>query len=486
MPKAIDIIAAAGEDYSKAIEALAVDTRTDREQEEYIKEYKGYRTRRDTSVGKREDKVITTTSTKKVFFGQDKEITETKIIKVARLVFDFPKKIVRTTTSFCVGGEMIISSGGEADDAFEAFKDKWEKTLKMKGLIKKFVRTVMIETKAALLYYPITEGNEDGKENDIRVTLLTSKNGEFYPHFDKYGDMDAFIRRYQTKNDDNKEITVAEVYMDDVILTFTKENNAWSRDSKPNLFKKIPVVYAEQDEPEWDNVAGLMDKFEMRISRLADTNDYFSEPMLKLFGEAKTLPGKENVGKMVEFKMEKNLGGDGKPTHGDAQYLTWDQTPESMKLELDMLWNGIYTMSSTPDLSFDNVKGIGSNLSGIALKLMFLDAILNATDKMEIFGPAIQRMVSVVVAGIVNVSDAKHKSLEEADIEVNFKSPLPDDLKELLEMLGQAKSDGIASTETVVDNNPLVKDKKEEVKRIKASEQSNAAKQGDFIIGSQD
>ena len=33
--------------------------------------------------------------------------------------------------------------------------------------------------------------------------------------------------------------------------------------------------------PDWDDVANLMDKKEMRLSRLSDTNDYFSEPILK-------------------------------------------------------------------------------------------------------------------------------------------------------------------------------------------------------------
>ena len=52
--------------------------------------------------------------------------------------------------------------------------------------------------------------------------------------------------------------------------------------------------------------------------------------------------------------------------------------------------------TSTPDLSFDNLKGIG-NLSGVARKFMLMDATIEASENMETFGPVVQRCVSVVL-----------------------------------------------------------------------------------------
>ncbi len=417
----------------KLVEILCVDSNDEREQAEYREEFEGQRQRRDSSVGKRENKIIG-------------EGVNKKIIEVARLVFAFPKKIVRTAVAFLFGGDMVISAS--ENGKIESFKECWEDRLKMHSMIKKFSRTIMIETKAALLFYPITEGENEEKTADIRVVLLDYNSGSFYPHFDKYNDMDAFTRRYQTKSDDNKEITIVEVFTSQKIHIFTKENGKWSHVEKPNLFKKIPVVYAEQNKPEWEDVVSLIDEFEMRLSRLADTNDYFSEPILKLFGKPKTLPGKDKVGKMVEFSLEKSLDGSGRIQHGDAQYLTWDQTPESIKLELEMLWNGIFSMTSTPDLTFDNLKGLG-NLSGTAIRMMTIDAILKAEDKREVYDEAIKRMVSVVKAGLVNVCSAPQE-LNKTAIKVKFGSPLPNDLAQLIETLGKAKQDGLASTETLV------------------------------------
>lgn len=251
----------------------------------------------------------------------------------------------------------------------------------------------------------------------------------------------------------------------------------------PNRFGKIPVVYAEQDKPEWEEIVTLMDNFEMRISRLSDTNSYFAEPLLKLFGKVEKLPGKESTGKAVNFPIEKTS--DGKASHGDASYLTWDQTPESIKLELETMWSGIFSMSSTPDLSFDSVKGLGSGISGIAMKLMFMDAILKASDR-EDLQKAVQRMVAVVIAGIKNITTITYKTKFEANwIEVSFGSVLPNDVKEAVEVLMRATGDKpILSQETGTSLNPLVKDAQEEQSKLKVQTETEAAANGSALIGS--
>ena len=81
---------------------------------------------------------------------------------------------------------------------------------------------------------------------------------------------------------------------------------------------------------------------------------------------------------------------------GDAHYMTWDQAPNSVKLEIETLLRLIYTITQTPDISWESVKGL--NVSGVALRLMFMDAHLKVEDKMEVFGEYLQRRYSVVQA----------------------------------------------------------------------------------------
>ena len=87
----------------------------------------------------------------------------------------------------------------------------------------------------------------------------------------------------------------------------------------------------------------------------------------------------------------------------DAKYLSWDQSPESIKLEGGTLKDLIHYMTGTPDISFENLKQIGP-ISGIALRLMFMDAHMHASDKEEIFGKGIQRRINFLKAALVKIN----------------------------------------------------------------------------------
>ena len=77
------------------------------------------------------------------------------------------------------------------------------------------------------------------------------------------------------------------------------------------------------------------------------------------------------------------------------QYISWNSAPESVKLEMDTLLRMIYTLTQTPDISFQNLHSMGTP-SGAALKLLFLDASLKVQDKREIFDAYLARRLSIL------------------------------------------------------------------------------------------
>ena len=87
------------------------------------------------------------------------------------------------------------------------------------------------------------------------------------------------------------------------------------------------------------------------------------------------MPEKDETGKMIKLDIVETP--DGKIINSDLDFLTWDHAPEALKLEFELSKGLIYNLTDTPDLSFDNVKGLG-NISGIALKLLFLAPILKS------------------------------------------------------------------------------------------------------------
>lgn len=446
-----------------------VDSSFIRETEKYRDEFNNERTRRITSVGNKPDfEVVKYSETE---YTTD-PITGRKIFKEigketepsTKLVFPFPKVITETAVAFLFGGTMSVSTD-TPDERFYEFRNYLEKSLRLKSLLKKFARVGLVETKAALLFYirPKTSVNEE----KIKAVVLNLDSGEFFPTFDEYGDMVAFTRNYTTSLD-GETVEMFEVFTAESIYQWSKKSGDWQQlPVIKNPFGKIPVVYYEQDLPIWEDVVSLIDKYEMRLSRLSDTNDYFSEPIALIFGDPINLPEKGKSGKVLHFRAGQTI--DGKPENGDAKYLTWDHSPAAIELELRLLKQGIYDMTNTPDLSFESLKGLG-NIANFGVRLMFVGAEIKRQKLSEEFDVAIERVINIMKAGFKIIRGI---DLSDTSIDIKFGSILPNDLKDELEILGQAVQDGILSKETAVSINKLVTNPAEEIEKIRKDQEES-------------
>lgn len=480
MPDIYSILAKNKENFGQVVSELSVDTIENRTPVEYKEEYNGDRRRRKTSVGWREPKRLEVYSDKLVDAKGDPVRLDDKVVDVARIVTNFPKKTVRTAAAFMMGGKMNLNADNQ-DDGFNEFKSVWTKKLKMQSTLKRFARKVMSETKAAIIFYPSISIHWSGAKATTlkcKILCLPDKDNvlyEFYPHFNDDDDMDAFIHRYQVLTDDNMVRERAVIWTREKIITGTRTWSGWEAKEVDNPFGLIPVVYAEINAPVWDEVAAIMDAREMRLSRMADTNDYFAEPIMKTFGET-DLPGKNTVGKELSFPIKVDPD-TGKECHGDAEYLAWQQSIDSVKEELSEARNEQFSGTSQPDLSFDNLKGIG-NVSGVSRRFMMIDAEIMASENMEVFGPAIQRCVSIVCAGIANITNIKYRQqLIDNWITVSFDTILPKDPVEQAQVLNLANGGkAFNSQQTVVSNSPLTPpgDVDGELKRMEEDEQKAA------------
>ena len=113
---------------------------------------------------------------------------------------------------------------------------------------------------------------------------------------------------------------------------------------------------------------------------------------------------------------------------------------------------------------------------------MMIDAEIMASENMEVFGPAIQRCVSIVCAGIANITNIKYRQqLIDNWITVSFDSILPKDPVEEANVLSIANGGkAFNSQQTVVSKSPLTPpgDVEGELKRmeedeVKAAERNN-------------
>lgn len=432
-----------GYPFEKQLELLC--TIRHKDVQKYLKEYNGQH-----EILLRKDKTI----------NKGKKTEET--VFTAKLVVPFQKKIVRFASGFLFGSPPKYSLNDEKYKAIMDDMDRIFRENKMQYFNRRLARTVMSETHGAELWYTYT-GDDKVK---VRVMLLAESLGDtLYPHFDDHGDMDAFTRKYQTSDENGKPVLHADVYTAAMTYFGTKGYGAKEYEVRPeaNIFGKIPVIYFEQSEPEWRDVQRLIDRVEQVISVHADVNDYYGDPVAIIKGTLKRGFDKDEPGKLLQF--EPHIDETGKMVFGDAEYLTWDAMPESKKMELENLLELIHSMTSTPDLSFGSVKGIG-NVSGITIRMMMMDAYLKALTNQETFGEGLLRRFNLLKAIMSSLKIAKD-DLTEMEAEVSFADPLPIDYTETIEALTMATGgEALMSRETAVRKNPFVQDAEAEIEKL--------------------
>ena len=395
----------------------------------------------------------------------------TSLQDVSRLAVPFQKIIVSRVAAFLLNNGIIRHNDAETPGEINVISmiDQIWKDNKLDYRTKQMARMLFSECEVAELWYYTKEENLWTKFLSFlkltkvmlrpRMRILANSLGDkLYPHFDESGDMDAFAREYSILVD-QKLIMKLELYTADKIFHYTNLEGIWTSDQgypQANPLGKIPVVYYYQPYPEWYDVQELIERFETLISNFADSNDYFGSPMIKVKGKVMGFADKGEQGKILQ------LEGD-----ADATYMTWDQAPESIKIELENLQALIYSMTQTPNISFDNLKSIGT-VSGVALKLIFMDMHLKCFAKQEVFGEMIQRRFNLLKAIVGKVIATKlDQDAENVELWPEFIQYLPSVDGELVSNLSVAVAGkAIMSQETAVKKNPFVDDPEKEMEQI--------------------
>ena len=435
---------------------------------EFRNEYlKHERNIRDTQIGK-------TQTDKDVGAGE-----KSKRIKAVRTPVNFAKKIVTTATAFEVGKPVTLIPS-EENDLSNLVYQTW-KVNRIDSSVQKLVSLRKSETQAAIQFY-ISDLKTDSILNkilvkmslkvqakEIKSKILDNSKGVMTPYFDGTGNLILFMWEYTAKNSNGKETKYVEIW-DELNYHFLNDESGKllyaEKGIIPHGFDRIPIVYDEQDDPEWFVVRELIDRFETALSKLGGSNDYTAYPILQIFGEIKSFPDKEDNGKVLNFPIK--IDDQGKAVHGRGEFLTADNSAENAKIEFEYLKELIFSISHTPDLSFDNVKGLGS-VSGIALKLMFLDAIVKATMNEGQNRTMIERIINIIISGTTKTTNTTTAKMGQSlYFDIIFNSIIPTDLQAASEVIRSLKESGLLSTATAIKLLDMVEDPVEEMNLIKA------------------
>lgn len=412
-------------------------------------------------------------STHKIMEREDKIITDKKgnfvrFDPVWKLPIPYQVYINEIALVFLYGRPVKWSQQSKGTDkAFQKFQEVLEYT-HFDSKLRQCKRIAGSETESAMLFRVFRDEN-NAPDVQIRV-LAKSKGDEIYVRWDQYENLISVAWGYYVKESENNTVYHFDIYTPKIIYRCAKKSLGWEVIEEPNFIGKIPIILFQQDK-EWKGVEPLIHREELIGSRSADTNDYFADPIAIMAADLiKNLPEKKEAAKLL-------VTNDAAGVDKAAKYLTWDSAPESKKQEIEWLQNHILSKSFTPNISLDTLKSL-SNLSGKALRTVMMLADIKASKHKEIHDELLSRTSSLITSIIGNVLDVHLKGeCENLKIGHEFQEPFGDDIADALDNIIKSIDGGIISTESGVELNPLVKDKKLEMERLKAEEEERAQKQ---------
>jgi SPP1 family phage portal protein len=402
-----------------------------------------------------------------------KEITKedgsTDLAEVVRFGMPLQKLIVSRAASFLAGNPIELECNAENEQAkgfLEVIHKVWE-DCKLNYKIKRLAKLMMAETECAVIWYRDKVDGDFWADSIMQDSLLTlrmriiakSTGDDLYPVFDAMDDLIAFGRGHKQYDEEGNLVDCFDIYTKDRSYKYRKEKGTWiSLPDESNFFSKMPIIYFSQDRPEWADVQDMISRYEEMACNLGDINDYNGSPIVLATGNIKGFATKGERGKVLQMAEG-----------ADAKYLTWDNAPESWKLEMTSLRSLIFDLTDTPDISMEQMSSLGT-YSGIALKMLFLNAHLKAADKEEIFGESIQRLINFLKSGLVSIKPGL-KGLEKLVINPKFEYYLPKNDVEKVDTLATAVQSKFLSIESAAEQSPTTTDVEVEKARLKKEQE---------------
>lgn len=374
-----------------------------------------------------------------------------------RISLPIEQDIVNIHTAFTVGTEpslTCLTDDNKEKGLFETLK-QIIRINKLKYQNKKIVRSWLSEQEVAEYWFVV---KDDGFWNTLKRKLaglfgksipqyrLKSqlwspfRGDKLYPFFDDSGDLVALSREYKRKDLDGNIHTVFMTITDTMVYQWELDKQ-WQLNTERTFahgLPKLPIIYTYRSEALCDKVHQLRTRLEKCLSGYADCIDNHFFPLLMLFGELQP----ESLTGDVRNRMMQ-LTGDG----ANAQYLTWNQSSDPIKVEIETYLNQIYALTNTPRISFDQLKGTGNALSGTAFRYVFMAAHMAVENHAEALGLFFQRRINFLTAAIGALNTSLEEPSKTIDIQTEIVPYMIDDDTDKVNTAVAAVSGGVWSRE---------------------------------------
>ncbi|KXS45445.1 MAG: phage portal protein, SPP1 family [Candidatus Frackibacter sp. T328-2] len=370
-----------------------------------------------------------------------------------KLVNNYFGKIVDDAVGYFLGKEIIISTGDEVQDEVNEIFNENDKD----DLFMEVGKESAIKGKSAILVY-------QNEYSETKLTKLPAEEVIFVYDSSKTNEMIFAVRVYELDvvgSDGNiDKIKYAEVYDRDQITYYIEDDEGdfrldVNRSVNPasHIFEEIPIVpfpNNEEEQGDFEKIISLVNDYDKVFSDASNEHEAFRNAYLML---KNLMMDDGDIAKLKQTGVFE-VGED-----GDIKFVTKDMQTDALENHLNRLEDNIHQLSQVPNLSDEN---FASNLSGVAIKFKLFGLENKCITKERKMTKAIKRLLKLISKPIEVKTGNK---ININDVEINFTRNLPNNVKELSEVVKNLN--GTVDKETLLAILPFVDDPKEVIKRLK-------------------
>lgn len=326
---------------------------------------------------------------------RDKERPDGTIEPSSRITIGIEKIATARISEFCFAIPVKRVYNNDEGDSLKA------QAIKAIEAIYKHARIDTENTKRAVSYfascevatvwYAVEQPNTlYGFESKFKLRCRTyspMEGYELYPYFDTSGDMLAMSVEYKRKEGDGKEYRFFETFTSERHYVWREGGGRWTLSTDERVvILKIPAVYMKRKKPIFADITAMREELELTLSRNGNVIAYNSAPFLKVKGK---LVGSEARGEAQRlFQLEEE---------GDIDYVSWSQSIDALKYQVEQLHRLIFMQLQMPDLSFDAMSRLG-NIGFDARQTLLTDAHLKVGDEAGGLVEFLERECNVIKA----------------------------------------------------------------------------------------
>lgn len=305
------------------------------------------------------------------------------------------------------------------------------------------------------VWYAVKKPNSlYGFQSDYKLKCKTFSpmNGvKLYPLLNEMDDMLAMSFEY-TKKVKDKDVFFFETYTADrhYIWKCGQHADKWETvlrqetedgdvvNGEDIVLMKIPGAYAWREKPVYDGLSQIREEIEYSLSRNSNVIAYNSAPLLKIIGGMKGREDKGEAQRIVRCE-----------SGGDVGYVSWAQSIEALKYHVDTMEKMYWMQAQIPDISFDNMKGLG-NIGYDARQTLLTDAHLKIGEESGNWIEFLERECNVIKAFLKIMNKKWENEIDNVNVEHIITPYIQND--ELAEIDRRMKANGNKPIESQLES----------------------------------